>query len=86
MRREGVCENLDVRKNRNSKFSHRSLVMLFQFYFYYKIEYFYREKPLHLNAFQTHKSTNYYQGSIVRVQLSVGKKLVLFRFVLTKIE
>ena len=52
MRREGVCENLDVRKNRNSKFSHRSLVMLFQFYFYYKIEYFYREKPYTLMLFR----------------------------------
>ena len=42
-------------------------------YFDYNIEYFYREKLLHLNAVvvvQTLTSKNYYQGSIVRGQLS----------------
>ena len=43
-------------------------------YFDYEIEYFYREKPLHLNAVvQTPTSTNYYQGSIVLGQFSGGK-------------
>ena len=47
-----VCENSDVQKIEIPNF------YVISIYFDYKIEYFYREKPLNLNDVQTPTSTN----------------------------